>query len=93
MNSVGSDQVGRPVSARAVRPSAAKYLFFAAFGVMGLFVLCNNPIRWHLLPLGLGGATALVFGATSLDARGGLESPEVPVARLTQDHLVVSRSR
>ena len=85
MNSVRSDHVGRPVSAAAVRPSAAKYLFFAAFGVMGLFVLWNNerfflnqqapewahynPIRWHLIPHGLGGATALVFGAVQFSSR------------------------
>jgi hypothetical protein len=85
MNAVRSHQVSRPVSARAVRPSVAKYVFFAAFGVMGLFVLWNNerfffnpqapewahykPIRWHLIPHGVGGTITLVLGALQFSTR------------------------
>lgn len=62
-----------------------KYLLFASFGLMALFVLWNNerflldpqapewthflPIRWHLIPHGLGGAVALTFGALQFSTR------------------------
>jgi uncharacterized membrane protein len=62
-----------------------KYALFALLGVMTLFVLWNNerflldaeapewaryePIRWHLLPHGLGGLAALVLGAFQFSTR------------------------
>jgi len=65
-----------------VRP---KYLLFAVLGLMALFVLWNNerfflnpqapewahydPIRWHLLPHGIGGSLAPAFGALQFSTR------------------------
>lgn len=62
-----------------------KYILFAVIGLMTLFVLWNNeafllnsdapewthlnPIRWHLIPHGLGGAIALFLGATQFSTR------------------------
>ena len=67
------------------RARMAKHVFFAAFGVLGLFVLWNNerfflnadapewnrldPVRWHLVPHGLGGAMALGLGALQFSSR------------------------
>ena len=82
--------VETPVTAR---PRLAKHVFFAAFGLMGLFVLWNNerfflnasapewdrlnPIRWHLVPHGLGGALALGFGALQFSSRVRRRYPRV----------------
>ena len=65
--------------------SRSKHALFAVLGLMALFVLWNNerfflnpqapewahfnPIRWHLLPHGLGGAVALVLGAMQFSTR------------------------
>src|SRR3954451_20918858 len=62
-----------------------KYALFALLGFMTLFVLWNNerfllnpqasewahyhPIRWHLVPHGLGGAFALALGALQFSTR------------------------
>ena len=62
-----------------------KYLLFAVLGLMALFVLWNNerfflnpqapewahydPIRWHLLPHGIGGSLAPAFGALQFSTR------------------------
>lgn len=62
-----------------------KYVLFAALGLMTLFVLWNNerfflnpqapewahynPIRWHLVPHGLGGAIALALGGLQFSTR------------------------
>ncbi len=62
-----------------------KHVFFAVFGIMGLFVLWNNerfllnaqapewirlgPVRWYLLPHGVGGAITLVLGALQFSSR------------------------
>jgi len=67
------------------RSRIAKHVFFAAFGILGLFVLWNNerfflnagapewnrlgPVRWHLVPHGLGGAIALGLGALQFSSR------------------------
>jgi uncharacterized membrane protein len=63
----------------------AKYVLFAVLGLMALFVLWNNerfflnpqapewehynPIRWHLIPHGLGGTIALLLGAIQFSTR------------------------
>ena len=63
----------------------AKYALFASFGLMTLFVLWNNerffldpqdpawdhygPVRWHLIPHGLGGTLALALGALQFSTR------------------------
>ena len=88
----GTIEVDRDVSARSVErtrfaagSSPAKHLFFAVFGILGLFVLWNNerfflnphaaewqhinPIRWQLIPHGLGGAMALGLGALQFSSR------------------------
>ena len=65
--------------------AAAKYALFASFGLMALFVLWNNerffldpqapewarflPIKWHLIPHGLGGTVALALGALQFSTR------------------------
>lgn len=65
--------------------SNAKYMLFAVLGIMTIFVLWNNerfflnpqapewehynPIRWQLLPHGLGGTMALLFGAMQFSDR------------------------
>jgi hypothetical protein len=62
-----------------------KHVFFGAFALMTLFVLWNNerflldpaspawahygPIRWHLIPHGIGGSLALFLGATQFSSR------------------------
>jgi uncharacterized membrane protein len=62
-----------------------KHVLFAAFGLMALFVLWNNerflidasspawtryePILLHLVPHGVGGAFALLIGATQFSSR------------------------
>jgi uncharacterized membrane protein len=62
-----------------------KYLFIACLGLMASFVLWNNerfllnaqapewahyfPIRWQLIPHGLGGAVALMLGAMQFSTR------------------------
>jgi len=73
-------------SARGATPGrTAKYLLFAAFGLMTLFVIWNNerfilnasapewmryePVRWHLLPHGIAGALALVLGVLQFSTR------------------------
>lgn len=72
---------------------AGKYLFFAILGLMTLFVLWNNerfflnprspewahynPIRWHLIPHGLGGALALGLGATQFSTRLRRSHPDI----------------
>ncbi len=61
------------------RNDLGKWLFFIAFGIAFLFVLWHNerfflnplapewvhlnPIRWKLIPHGIGGAIALILGA------------------------------
>jgi uncharacterized membrane protein len=73
------------VAWRATRRSGPKYVLFAVLGLMTLFVLWNNerffldpqapewehvkPIRWHLLPHGLGGTIALALGALQFSTR------------------------
>ncbi len=63
----------------------AKHVLFAVLGLMTMFVLWNNerfflnpaapewahidPIRWHLIPHGLGGALALLLGAVQFSTR------------------------
>ncbi len=65
--------------------SLAKYAVFVGLGIMALFVLWNNerfvldpqapewehygPIRWQLIPHGLGGTLALVLGALQFSTR------------------------
>lgn len=67
------------------RSKTAKHVFFAALALMTVFVLWNNerfflnreapewqhynPIRWQLLPHGVGGLIALVLGATQFSTR------------------------
>ena len=89
------------------RVDLAKYALFASFGLMTLFVLWNNerflvdpqdpawahysPVRWHLIPHGVGGTLALALGAASNlrgsrpTARPALgqsgEQPVLPVGR------------
>lgn len=62
-----------------------KHLFFGAFGLMALFVLWNNerflvdagaavwiryePIKFHLIPHGIGGTLALAIGAAQFSSR------------------------
>lgn len=76
-----------------IRP---KHIFFGAFALMTLFVLWNNerflldptspawthygPIRWHLIPHGIGGALALFLGATQFSTR--LRREHLPIHRL-----------
>jgi len=71
--------VSEVVQPRSNQRSTSKYVLFALFGFMTLFVLWNNerfflnpqasewahynPIRWQLLPHGLGGTLALALGA------------------------------
>jgi uncharacterized membrane protein len=66
-------------------PTTPKYVLFAVLGLMALFVLWNNerfflnpqapewahynPIRWHLIPHGVGGTLALVLGALQFSTR------------------------
>src|SRR4051812_17375684 len=85
--------VGHDVPGLAARRGAAKYVFFAVFAAMGLFVLWNNerfllnqqapewthynPIRWHLIPHGLGGAIALGLGALQFSTRVRRRYPRV----------------
>ena len=86
MHTVHPDrEAERLLSMFTLRIAVAKRLFFAAFGVMGLFVLWNNerfllnpqapewahydPIRGHLIPHGLGGAIALGLGALQFSNR------------------------
>jgi uncharacterized membrane protein len=73
------------VQPRGNQRSMPKYVLFALFGLMALFVLWNNerfflnpqapewahynPIRWHLLPHGLGGTLALALGALQFSTR------------------------
>ena len=70
-----------------------KYAFFAVLGAMTLFVLWNNerfflnpqapewahydPIRWQLLPHGLGGTLALGLGAMQFSSRLRRRHPRV----------------
>jgi uncharacterized membrane protein len=65
---------------RSRRNDLGKRIFFGAFGIAFLFVLWHNerfflnplapewlhlnPIRWHLIPHGIGGAVALILGAS-----------------------------
>jgi uncharacterized membrane protein len=65
--------------------ATSKYVLFAILGLMALFVLWNNerfflnpqapewahynPIRWHLIPHGVGGTLALVLGALQFSTR------------------------
>ena len=72
-------------SGRGDRVTAAKYVLFAILSLMTLFVLWNNerfflnrkapewerlnPVRWHLLPHGLGGLIALTLGALQFSTR------------------------
>jgi len=62
-----------------------KHVLFGTLAAMTLFVLWNNerflvepnspawtrynPIRWHLIPHGIGGTLALVLGATQFSSR------------------------
>jgi hypothetical protein len=74
-----------------------KYGFFAVAALMALFVLWNNerfflspqapewahygPIRWHLIPHGLGGTLALFLGALQFSKR--LRRHHLSIHRLT----------
>jgi hypothetical protein len=76
---------------------APKHLFFAIVGLMTLFVIWNNerfvlnpqapewghyhPIRWHLVPHGLGGTLALALGALQFSTR--LRRRHLRIHRLT----------
>jgi uncharacterized membrane protein len=67
------------------RRADAKYVLFAVLGLMAIFVLWNNerfflnpqapewahynPIRWQLIPHGLGGTIALLLGAMQFSTR------------------------
>jgi uncharacterized membrane protein len=67
------------------RRSTAKHVLFAVLGVMAMFVLWNNerfflnpqapewahydPIRWQLIPHGLGGSIALLLGTMQFSSR------------------------
>ena len=78
------------------RRFSLKPALFAILGLMTLFVLWNNerfflnpqapewphymPIRWHLIPHGIGGALALVLGASQFSTR--LRQRHVRVHRL-----------
>ncbi len=84
-NSPKQPKGGPEVAWRASQRSGPKYLLFAALGLMAVFVLWNNerffldpqapewehfnPIQWHLLPHGLGGAVALALGALQFSTR------------------------
>jgi hypothetical protein len=73
---VSGSQAPRPRDSPRAVPKCA---LFAIVGLMALFVLWNNerfflnpqapesahynPIRWHLLPHGLGGTLTLALGA------------------------------
>jgi uncharacterized membrane protein len=77
--------VERTARPRDTPRSAAKYALFAALGVITLFVIWHNerffldpqapewahydPIRWHLLPHGLGGTFALSLGVLQFSTR------------------------
>ena len=83
--------VSNPVA--TPRGGLSKRLFFGAFAVMGLFVLWNNerfflnaeapewnrlnPVRWHLVPHGLGGGVALVLGAIQFSSRVRRQHPRI----------------
>ncbi len=69
----------------ASRRLRSKHVLFVVIGLMTVFVLWNNerfflnpaapewahfgPIRWQLVPHGLGGTVALVFGAMQFSTR------------------------
>jgi uncharacterized membrane protein len=81
-----------------------KYALFAVLGFMALFVLWNNerfflnpqapewahynPIRWHLLPHGLGGTLALALGALQFSTR--LRRRYLRIHRLTGKLYIAS---
>lgn len=78
---------------RAEARHIGKTVFFAVVGLMTLFVLWNNerfflnahapewkhfgPIRWHLLPHGIGGALALSLGAIQFSSRIRARAPRL----------------
>lgn len=86
-----------PMRSPDIPRSRAKYALFAVLGVMTLFVAWNNerffldphapewahygPIKWHLLPHGLGGTFALALGALQFSTR--LRRRHLRVHRLT----------
>ena len=77
-----ASQTTRP---RGLPRSPAKYSLFAVLGVMTVFVAWNNerffldplapewahynPVRWHLLPHGVGGTLTLALGALQFSTR------------------------
>ncbi len=79
--------------ARHIRQRTAKHWWFAAVGAATLFVLWNNerfflnprapewahfnPIRWQLVPHGIGGTLALLLGAIQFSARIRQRFPHV----------------
>ncbi len=81
-----------------------KYALFAVLGLTTLFVLWNNerfflnpqapewahynPIRWHLLPHGLGGTLALALGALQFSTR--LRRRYLRIHRLTGKLYIAS---
>jgi uncharacterized membrane protein len=81
-----------------------KHALFVVLGVMALFVLWNNerfflnprapewahynPIRWHLLPHGVGGTLALTLGALQFSTR--LRRRHVRIHRLTGQLYIAS---
>lgn len=81
------------VPSRSSKGHVPKYVMFASFGLMALFVLWNNerflldpqaeewtrylPIQWHLIPHGLGGTVALVLGALQFSTRVRRRHPRV----------------
>lgn len=81
----GAPSVSPTTRPRDTPRSPAKYGLFAVVGVMTLFVAWNNerffldplatewshynPVKWQLLPHGLGGAVALLLGALQFSTR------------------------
>ncbi len=81
----GLGSVAQTARPRDTPRSAAKYALFAALGVITLFVIWHHerffldphapewahysPIRWHLLPHGLGGTVALALGVLQFSTR------------------------
>jgi hypothetical protein len=75
----------RQAGLQSERNKGPKYVLSAALGALTIFVRWNNerfcfnraapewahynPVPWHLLPHGLGGAIALVLGAMQFPTR------------------------
>lgn len=84
---------GHESSGRRAKGLAFKHWAFLSLGLMTLFVIYNNerfivlhsdpdweyfrPVRWWLLPHGMGGALALVLGAMQFSTRIRQRHPKV----------------